>query len=85
MGRYITITADCEIDMDDIDDDDLILEIERRNERNKAKNMALLTIESDDELANIPILNLDFRMKFEAFMSGWQSKPFTEIHEFFTK
>ena len=30
MGRYITVTAEAEVDLDDFDTDDLIDELERR-------------------------------------------------------
>lgn len=86
MGKHITIYGcDVDIDMDDIDDDDLIAEIERRNGRNRKLKKPLLSIETDEILNDMPIDNLDFRLKFEAFMAGWESKPFTEINDFFTK
>ena len=59
--------------MDDIDDDDLIAEIERRNGRNRKLKKPLLSIETDEILNDMPIDNLDFRLKFEAFMAGWES------------
>lgn len=74
MGRYVTMQVEAEIDMREFEDHELMDEINRRDKLKKEVITARLGLD-------LPVNNLDFRMKLELFLEVWQDIPFTELKD----